>query len=367
MPGSRFAPTPGFAISPEDRGGAPEGPAGDAQRNRKVAGDAASGSAPPDDAAGASANAPASRNAPDAAAERPGSSSPNEAAGRPPAATTPAEGAKAFPESWRHDMAGGDKSFLKTLDRFETPAALAKAYRELTARLSSGELRATRGPGDKATPEQVAAWRAEQRLPESAAAYVDGLTSSNGDVMGEAEKPLLAAFAEQAMKGHWTRAQYNQAVGWYFALHDRIMAQRQQTDADFKQQATSDLMREWGTDYTANRNAVGQFFDKTFPQQLKQDLLNARLSDGTILANHPAFNRAILEVAKIIDPHGSTLPNAAGVGLSNVESRIAEIEGKYMRATHGSDPWKIYWSGESGARMQQEYRGLLAARERARR
>jgi hypothetical protein len=37
-----------------------------------------------------------------------------------------------------------------------------------------------------------------------------------------------------------------------------------------------------------------------------------------------------------------------------------------MRAAHGSDQWKTYWTGESGARMQQEYRGLVAAREQTR-
>jgi len=84
------------------------------------------------------------------------------------------------------------------------------------------------------------------------------------------------------------------------------------------------------------------------------------------LANHPGFSKAILEVAKIVDPRDSLLPNASGAGLSNVESRIAEIEGKYMRAAHGSDQWKTYWTGESGARMQQEYRGLVAAREQTR-
>src|SRR5262245_54263977 len=33
--------------------------------------------------------------------------------------------AKAFPESWREDLAGSDRAFRKTLDRFESPAALA--------------------------------------------------------------------------------------------------------------------------------------------------------------------------------------------------------------------------------------------------
>jgi hypothetical protein len=79
-----------------------------------------------------------------------------------------------FPASWRDDLSGPDKAFRKTLDRFDSPAALARAYKELTTRLSSGDLRSTKPPPDNATPEQVAAWRAEQGLPQNAAAYVEG-------------------------------------------------------------------------------------------------------------------------------------------------------------------------------------------------
>jgi hypothetical protein len=51
---------------------------------------------------------------------------------------------------------------------------------------------------------------------------------------------------------------------------------------------------------------------------------------------------------RFVDPRGALLPNASGAGVSSVESRIAEIEGKYMRATHGSDSWKTYWTGDPG-------------------
>jgi hypothetical protein len=272
-----------------------------------------------------------------------------------------------FPESWRDHLAGSDKAFRKTLDRFESPTTLAKAYKELTARLSSGDLKATKPPPDNATPEQIAAWRADQGLPQDAAAYVDGLQLGDGTVTGEAEKALLASFAEEAMKGRWTADQYNQAVGWYFALQDRLAAQRDHADAASKQEASADLMREWGHDYATNRNAIAQFFDRSFPADFREALLTARLPDGRVLANHPTFNRAILEVAKSLNPSGAVLPNASGGGLSGVESRIAEIEGKYMRAPHGSELWKSYWTGDSGARMQQEYRGLLATREQTRR
>jgi len=272
-----------------------------------------------------------------------------------------------FPDSWRDDLAGPDKAFRRTLDRFDSPAALAKAYKELTTRLSSGDLKSTKPPPGDATPEQLAAWRAEQGLPQNAAAYMEGLQLGDGTVPGEAEQAMLASFAEEAMKGRWTAEQYSQAVGWYFALQDRVAAERDHADAAFKHEASAGLMREWGHDYATNRNAVAQFFDRSFPADFREALLTARLPDGRILANHPAFNRAILDVAKSLNPGGAVLPNASGGGLSGVESRIAEIEGKYMRAPHGSDPWKSYWTGDSGARMQQEYRGLLAAREQTRR
>jgi hypothetical protein len=269
--------------------------------------------------------------------------------------------------SWRDELAGSDKAFRRTLDRFDSPASLAKAYRELTTRLSSGDLKATKPLPADATPDQVAAWRAEQGLPRDAAAYVEGLQFGDGTVPGEAERAMLASFAEEAVKGRWTADQYNQAVSWYFAVQDRLAAARDHADTAFRDEASGELMREWGRDYAANRNAVAQFFDGTFPADFRDAVLTARLADGRILANHPAFNRAILEVAKALNPGGAVLPNASGGGLSGVESRIAEIEGKYMRAPHGSDLWKTYWTGDSGARMQQEYRGLLAAREQARR
>jgi hypothetical protein len=358
MQDSRFAPAPHSTEAHESGGGAASSgvasglsePAGGGPNGAAAAGAGDGGPVGVRTNAAVGANpqardaAPASRNAP---------------------ASAPA--AKTSSESWREDLSGGDKAFRKTLDRFESPTALAKAYKELTARLSSGDLKATRPPPANATPEQIAIWRAEQGLPQSAAAYVDGLRLGDGTVTGEAEKTLLSSFAEEALKGRWTADQYSQAVRWYFDMQDRLAAQRDEADATFKHEASADLMREWRHDYVTNRNAVAQFFDRSFPAEFKEALLTARLPDGCLLANHPTFNKAILEVAKSINPSGAMLPNASGGGLSNVESRIAEIEGKYMRAPHGSDLWKSYWTGDAGARMQQEYRGLLAAREHARR
>jgi hypothetical protein len=358
MPDNHVEPASHLAKAPQNAGAPDKGVSSASPEPR---GGGVHGTA----AAGAAGDAPAGRQIERTVAAGPQTKN---AAPTSSNASPPAEAiAKTFPESWREDLAGGDKTFRKTLDRFDSPAALAKAYRELTARLSSGDLKATKPLPENATAEQIARWRAEQGLPHSAAAYVDGLQLGDGTVTGEAEKALLASFADEAMKGRWTADQYNQAVRWYFDMQDRLATQRDHADAAFKSEASADLMREWGHDYATNRSAIAQFFDRSFPEDFREALLTARLPDGRVLANHPTFNRAILEVAKSINPSGAVLPNTSGGGLSNVESRIAEIEGKYMRAPHGSDLWKSYWTGDPGARMQQEYRGLLAAREQTRR
>ena len=354
---SRFAPTPNYVLAPEDQGGTIGSIAVDQRRdvareNRET--EAPTEGAPTATSRSETVGAGEVRNG----AVLPEQNDSNAADGH---------AIQSAQESWRQDLAGADKSVRKMLDRFDSPAALAKAYKELTAKLSSGELRSMRPPPDNAAPEQVAAWRAERGLPESAADYVNGLQLDDGTVAAEPAKAMLVSFAELASNGHWTAQQYNEAVRWYFAMQNQRMAELQHADARFKSEASADLAREWGHDYAVNRSAIAQFLDRSFAANFRDAMLAARLPDGRALANHPEFNKAILEIAKLTDPSGKMLPNASGRALSNVESRIHEIEKRYMRAAHGSDAWKTYWTGEAGSRMQQEYRGLLASREQARR
>jgi hypothetical protein len=286
------------------------------------------------------------------------------AGGAPPADTriqVPAD----FPADWRDKMAGEDKAFRARLDRFATPADVAKSYRELEAKVSSGQLKAPVAPlAADAKPEVVAAWRKENGLPENAEAFVTNLKLPDGTIPGEADKPLLANFADQAMKNNWTSEQYNQAVGWYFGLQDQLTADRNQADADFMLESQVALTQEWGPEFKVNQNQITSFLDKNFSQDFRKQLLGARLPDGSILGNHPAFNREVLAFAKSVNPFPSLLPNVPGATLANAETRIGEIQGM-LRAPQGSKEWRDYWVGDAGSKVQAEYRGLLQAREAA--
>jgi len=194
---------------------------------------------------------------------------------------------------------------------------------------------------------------------------VQGLALPQGVVPGEADQPLLASFAEQATKAGWTQDRFNEAVGWYYGLQDQLVGERQQADADYHLESTVELQREWGHEFKGNINQITAFFDAHFPKDLTPVLLNARMPDGSLVGNNPAINRAILEIAKTVNPVGAVLPNVPGATLANADQRIGEIEQKYMRAPQGSAEWKAYWQGENNP-MQAELRNLYAARETVR-
>jgi len=118
MQNNRFAPASHFAKAPEEEVSAPD--KGVASASSEPRGGGLHGTA----AAGAGGDAPVGRPIDGAVAADPQAR--NAAPTPRNAAPSPEPVAKTFPESWREDVAGSDKAFRKTLDRFESPVAFAK-------------------------------------------------------------------------------------------------------------------------------------------------------------------------------------------------------------------------------------------------
>lgn len=270
------------------------------------------------------------------------------------AAKTPAN----FPDNWRQLIAGDDKAQLAQLERLGSPAEVWKAYRELQAKVSAGELKAAPQPLAKdAKPEEVAAWRKQNGIPEKPEEYKIEL--ANGMVVGEADKPLVDNFVKYAHGQNLPPAVVNQTLNWYYQMQDALVAQRLEADEGFHTDSTVALKQEWGPDFKGNINAVTSVLNM-FPEDFRAQVEHARTPDGQKLGDTPAFNKSLLELAKMINPAATLLPAAAGGGLGTVDARISEIETKFMRAPQGTPEWQSYWKGE---KMQAEYRQLLTARD----
>lgn len=265
-----------------------------------------------------------------------------------------------WPSDWRQKLAGDDKDMLKQLERFGSPLDLNKSYRELQAKLSSGTAKIQPAPPAKdATPEAVAAWRKEAGLPADAAAFTAALALPNGMVPGEGDKPLLAAFADQAVANGWSTDQYNQAVGFYFEQQANAHNAQLETDDAFKQTSTIALAKEWGDGFKPNLNAMQNLLALA-PAGVADKLLGGRLADGTIIGNDPAVLKYLVHLAKELNPAATLLPPGADMGGKGVADRMAEIT-KLM-----GDYKSEYWQGPKSVAMQEEFRSLASASEKMR-
>src|SRR5690242_14053786 len=109
-------------------------------------------------------------------------------------ATAPAAPAQIWPEDWRQQIAGNDEKYAKRLERYGSIKDVANALIATQNQISAGELRSALKAN--ATPEETAAWRAENGIPEAPEKY--DLTMPQGIVFGEDDKPFVDSFLKAA-------------------------------------------------------------------------------------------------------------------------------------------------------------------------
>jgi hypothetical protein len=272
--------------------------------------------------------------------------------------------ADAFPANWRDQFADqtapGDANFRKRLDRFTAPSDVAKSWRALELKQSSGELKSQLPK--EATPEQVAQWRKDNGIPEKPEGYVEKLALPNGLVLGDEDKPIVAEFAAAAHEDNIPPTAFNKLVERYYKIQDAIAIKREETDGKFKQETDDSLRNEWGPDYRANINAVGNLLAR-MPAGFDAQLLGARIAAPTkddpgrsvSLGNHPAFIKWAAAMEREINPVATLLPSRGGDPAAGVNARLAEIKEFRSKNPDGYD---------QDQKMQAEELKLIEARDK---
>lgn len=255
-----------------------------------------------------------------------------------------------WPDDWRAKVAGEDAKELARLQRMGSPADVWKAYRALEAKISSGQLKAA--PKPDATPEELAAWRKDNGLPDSPDGYKPELP--NGMVPGEAEMPLIGGFQKTAHELGMTPEQFNKTLSWYFAEQDAAKAAAYEADKAFRTEAEEALRAEWGPAYRAEVKGIANFMEANAPSGLADVLFNARTADGKLIGDHPEMLRWLNSLARTVNPLATLVPAGTADPMKAGEARIAEIE-QMMRTDA-----QAYWKNPA---VQTEYGKLLEARQ----
>jgi hypothetical protein len=245
--------------------------------------------------------------------------------------STEATTSSAAPD-WRAQLAGDDAKLRERLNRFATPADLARSYRSLEQKLSSGDYR--RVMPENATDEQKAAWRKEQGIPDKPDDYKAELPE--GLVLGKDDQPVVDLFRQFAHERNYTPQQFNEALTWYYETQDALASQREDRDAAFRQQTEDALRAEYGADCRRNMNVLGTVRD-SMPEDLAARLLAGRLADGTKIGNDPGFIKWMVSLGLELNPASTLVPSVANAGQS-IQAELDQIA--RLRVDNPEKYWK---------------------------
>lgn len=258
-----------------------------------------------------------------------------------------------WPADWREKLAGEDAKTLNRLKRFGSPKDILKSYAELERKLSSGDMkRAT--PPDNATPEQIKEWRAEVGIPETPEGYLE--TLPEGIVVGDDDKELISDYLKEMHASNATPDQIAANLKWYYDFNERQQERQSEQDRTFHDTAVEELREEWGPEYKANVNMVKNLLSSA-PEGIAENIMAARLADGTLLGDNPNALRWLSALAREANPIHTVTGASGASGMKSLQDEIGRLE--KMMGNKRSE----YWTGPSADKNQARYRELVAARD----
>ncbi len=248
-------------------------------------------------------------------------------------------------------IAGTDDKASARLQRFGSPTDVWTSYRALEQRLSSGEYKRA-APAADAKPEDVAAWRKDNGVPEKPEGYFDGLPE--GVVIGEDDKKFVGVFAEAMHAEHTSAQAFGKTMAAYYKIQEMVHEEQAQSDANAKASTEDTLRAEWGGDFRRNITAINNWLGSSMDADTSALFASARLADGTPVFSHPKLVQAFFRAAMEANPAATLVPGAGASAGKGIDERIGEIETMMRKDRRGYD---------RDEKVQAEYRQLIDARE----
>ena len=265
---------------------------------------------------------------------------------------TPTPPVQTWPDGWRSLLAGDDQKALGQLDRFADPKAVWHSYKELQTRLSSGQVK--QALPDNPSPEQLAAYRKENGIPDAPEGYE--LTLDNGLTIGERDKPIVDHILAAAYEGNVPVAAVNKLVNAYYQAQEQLAADAAEEQAVIQQESQETLRAQWGGEYITNMQVLKNMLSG-LPDSIGDELLTAKLNDGSLLGNNAKAISALVNLARELNPIPTMVPGAIGNQVQSIDTEIKTIEETMKKDYHGY---------QRNVDMKKRYYDLLGARDKLR-
>lgn len=231
-----------------------------------------------------------------------------------------AEADKGDLQRFREQLAGGDAGLLKQLERHKSIDSISKSFKE--ARNAAKTAGRPITLSDKATEDEVKAYREAMGIPAEAAAYpVDFRQDYKAS---DADKEILGGFKEYMHAKNADPRAASAALEWY---QDFAAAQQQELSANLAKVAKetqSALRNEWGGEYDGNLNAAQQLMTAQLGEEGFKDMMGLRLMDGSRLQDNQAFVKMMAQVGADYYGGNAIMTGDVETTAKTIDQKIAD-------------------------------------------
>ena len=253
----------------------------------------------------------------------------------------------------RAKYANGDEKLLKRLARYSSTEAALDALIAAQNKIASGGLKTALA--EDATPEEKAAWRADNGIPESPDAYE--IQVPDDVELDERGESALSELAQLAHDVNMKPDQLQRVADYLFEAKQKQEAAQAEADEAVRETSVKALKEEMGSEYTLNLNLINGLLDLA-PAGLKDRLLGARLGDGTPLGSDKETIRWLANLSREINPVATVVPTS---GLGAEAAITTELEN--IQAMMG-DSDSEYWKGPKAKGLQDRFRQLVGVKQK---
>lgn len=253
-------------------------------------------------------------------------------------------------EEWREKIIKHDPTATERLKRFPSQEAMWDSYRELEKKLSSGAHK--KELGADATPEQLAAWRKDNDIPEKFEDY--DLKFESGLVISDTDKPKVDKILQVMHSKNVPTGTAKEVIATYFKEQQEDVKKLTEYQEQTTNECVLDLKKEWGADkFDRNIKMIKELY--IGDDNLFNKINSAILPDGKSLASDKDMIRFLAAKAFHENPYAS-VSNGSGMATGHsIEAEKIEIE-----ALMGDRNSK-YWKGSESAKLQDRYLELTRA------
>jgi hypothetical protein len=243
---------------------------------------------------------------------------------------------------------------LETLKRFNTPADAARKIREQEKFIHAGQHK--KPLAKNATPEQIAAWRTENGIPDAPDKYDHGLKL---DELAPMSAKFITVMTAKAHAANASSEAVKAIASAIPEFEQAMAAEVEARNSTAKSEGIETLRAEWGAEYKPNVDGVMSWIN-SLDSAVSEALINSRDADGVQLLNNPNVMRAFARHSRELGYVGATVVPSGGDLSKGIDDELDSLKkemGKDIEA------WRKNSKGQARYMELMESKQRMSARK----